>query len=102
MSQLNISVSIINYIFTENSIISNQEDVSSELHLVWYKVVQLFIYLFIYLFYFFTQGMPKQLETGFHWGPAYITSNEIMLKVHTALKLITKSTGTCCHLAQYT
>ena len=40
----------------------------------------MYIYLFIYLLHLFTQGMPKQLKTGFHWAPAYINIKIKMYK----------------------
>ena len=50
-----------------------EERVTGSLKTAFINIVFI-MYLFIYLFNFFTQGMPKQLETGFHWGPAYIAS----------------------------
>ena len=46
-------------------------------------VLSLFIYLLLHLF---TQGKPKQYNTGFHWGPARNTLHVL----HYALYIYTR------------
>ena len=42
--------------------------------------------IIIIITFLFTQGMPKQLQTGFHWGPACVnikkTNEEIPFRLH--------------------
>ena len=38
----------------------------------YYKHAKSIIIIIIIITFLFTQGMPKQLQTGFHWGPVLI------------------------------
>ena len=42
------------------------------LHGVTANSLYFFFFFFFFFFFLFTQGMPKQLKTGFHWGPACV------------------------------